>query len=60
MTNKTPSADELAALFRQQRAEVSAAFDRLQADLARVTAEVAAIRRAWKAEADLKIIKTEG
>ena len=37
--NKTPSADELAALFRRQRAEVDDALDALKADLARVTAE---------------------
>ena len=37
--NKTQGADEMAALFRRRMAEVSAAFDRLRADLARVTAE---------------------
>lgn len=36
---KTPSAEELAALFRRKMAEIGSAFDRLQADLARVTAE---------------------
>lgn len=37
--NKTPSAGEMAALFRQQRAGVSSALDALMADLVRVTAE---------------------
>lgn len=59
--NKTQGVGEMAALFRRQRAEVDDALDALMADLARVTAERdAAIRRAWKAEADLKIITKEG
>ena len=37
--NKTPSAREMAALFRRKRAEVSGAIDRLLDDLVRVTAE---------------------
>lgn len=44
--NKTPSADELAALFRRKMAEVDDAVVRLQAELARVTAERDAAKRA--------------